>query len=271
MKIIVINGSPSGLKGVTALHVQYLAQQLPEHQFEVIEAARKIRQIERDASCFAAIVEQMSEADAILWAFPVYVMLVPAQLKRFIELLFERARWALAGKVTTCLSTSAHHYDHTTHDYMQGVCSDLGMTCVRGFSAGQQDLLTEQGRRDLLGFAAEFLLHASGETPVDAPVPPVEWRAPEGQSPLPAAVPKRPGRRIVVISDADPADHSLRRMIELFDRSVSIPVDRLELSELRVAGGCLGCMQCADDGRCRYRDEYAAAFDERVRTADVVI
>jgi hypothetical protein len=60
-------------------------------------------------------------------------------------------------------------------------------------------------------------------------------------------------------------------MIEIFDRSSTVPVDRLELRALRMDSGCLGCMRCADDGKCRYRDEYAAAFDERVRTADVIL
>lgn len=272
MNIIVINGSPSGAKGLTAQHVSYLAKQLPEHRFQTIEVARTIRKIERDERRFVTIVEQMIEADAILWAYPVYIMLVSAQMKRFIELLFERVGTsALAGKITTSLSTSAHHYDHTAHDYMWGVCSDLGMTYFRGFSAGLEDMLSEQGQRDLMGFAKEFLRHVSGETPVDVGIPPVEWTPRDADFPLPEVAEKSSKGKVVVISDAGPDDRSLNQMLDVFERSISLQVDRLDLRELRMDGGCIGCMRCSYDSVCWYKDDYSAAFEERVETADVVI
>jgi multimeric flavodoxin WrbA len=272
MKIVVINGSPAGVRGVTAHHVEYLRRQFSDHEFETIEVALRIRHIEREDKAFAAIVRTLAEADAVLWAYPVYVMLVSAQLKRFIELLFERgATEALRGKVTTSLSTSAHHYDHTAHDYMQAVCSDLGMRYLPGFSAGLEDLLTPAGRDDLRAFLRDFLLHVAGETPVEAPVPPVTGCPPAYEPVLPPPSPKTGGKRIVLLTDAGPHDANLQHMIEVFERSTSVPVDRLDLNAIRMDGGCLGCQRCADDGRCHYRDDYAAAFDGRVRTADAMI
>jgi multimeric flavodoxin WrbA len=272
MNIVVINGSPAGNRGVTAQSVNYLQQQFPEHRFEVVEVARRIRRIERDEELMAAIVEQIVQADAILWAFPVYLMLVPAQMKRFIELLFERIEPdALAGKVASAISTSAHHYDHTAHDYLQGISSDLGLAYVRGFSADYRDLLGEEGRHNLRGFGREFLLHAAGEAVVESPVPPVVCTPPAYEPALPPRAPRTVAGRVVVIDDSEPDDHNLRQMIEVFERSVALPVDRIELRSLRMDGGCLGCMRCADGADCVYRDEYAAAFDERVRRADVII
>jgi len=272
MDIIVINGSPSGSRGITSHSIQYLQAQFPQHRFEEIEVARRIHRIERDADLLDAIVEQMAQADAIVWAYPVYVMLVSAQLKRFVELLFERAdRSAFAGKIATSLSTSAHHYDHTAHDYMASISCDLGMEYVRGFSAGSRDLTTEKGRHDLMGFAREFLLYAEGEASPDAPVPPVVPSDVVFDPQMPPSVPEHGERRIVVISDAGPQDANLTRMIEVFERSVSLPVDRLDLAELDLKGGCLGCMACFDSGVCSYKDGYQATFEQLVLPADVVI
>lgn len=277
MNIIVINGSPTGTKGITAQYTAYLERTFPQHNFQVFEVARRIRRIERDEAEFHTIAEHMAAADAIIWCYPVYLMLVPAQLKRFVELLLERTEPSvLAGKVATVISSSAHFYDHTAHDYMRGVSADLGLSFVQGFSAGMEDLLSEEGRHNLLGFAKNFFRHAGGELPVEAAVPPVRWTAPVYDPELPPASPEIPTnhhKRIVVVTDAGsgPEDHNLQRMIDVFERSVSYPVDRLDLQTLRMDGGCLACMGCADTGICGYKDDYAAAFDELVKPADVMI
>jgi len=276
MKIVVINGSPSGNNGTTAQSIAYLRQQLGEHEFEVIEAARRIRRLERDPETFDAALALLDGADAILWAFPVYIMLVPAQLKRFIELLGERGGEAvLRGKVCSAISTSAHHYDHTAHDYLEAVSWDLGMTYVHGFSAESGDLLTEDGRRNLRGFGRDFLRRAAGDALVEAGPAPLRWDAPEFRSELDIeASPERPAPgegRIVVVSDATPGDGNLARMIDVFERSVSEPVDRIELGGLRMKGGCLGCMKCCDGDDCVYQDDYQATFEGRIQGAKVVI
>ncbi len=272
MNIIVINGSPRGLRGTTAQYIEHLAQRLPQHRFQVVEVARGIRRIERDEARFAAIVAQIEQADALIWCCPVYLMLVPAQLKRFIELLFERlGPSALAGKLASTITSSAHFYDHTAHDYLRDISADLGMSYVQGFSGGMNDLQGERGLYDLLCFAKSFLGHASGQLPVDAAPQPIRWSPPAYAPELSQAVAKTGGKRVVVISDARPEDRNLRNMIEQLERSLSHRVDRLELHSLRMDGGCLGCMGCTDSGVCGYKDDYAAAYDELVKPADVVI
>jgi len=134
MKIIVLNGSPHGVKGVTAQYIYYLEKKFPEHTFQTIEIARKINKLEKDVTFFDEIIKEIAEADAIIWAFPVYTMLIPSQLKQFIELLFERnSQCVLKGKIATGISTSANFYDHTAHNYMHGISSDLGLRYVEVF------------------------------------------------------------------------------------------------------------------------------------------
>ncbi len=274
MNIVVINGSPKGKSGVTSQYTQYLERKFPEHNFHTIEVARRIRRLERDRTLFDNIVEQLQQADGVIWSFPVYFMLVPAQLKRFIELLFERVgATAFAGKMATAISTSAHFYDHTAHDYLRDVCMDLGFVFMRGYSAEMMDLLSEKERDHFLGFARAFFLQLSDPIPLsNTSWSPVRWAPADlEQLPLPPAVSKTGDRQIVIVGDVGPDDHNLRRMITLFDLFVSHPVDHLELSELNIRGGCLGCMRCADGDSCVYNDEYATAFQHRVVPADIVI
>ena len=272
MNITVINGSPSGTSGTSHQYIEFLRVQFPEHSFQVLEVARKIRKIERQQRLIDSMVEQVLQADAVIWCYPVYFMLVPAQLKRFVELLLRRDESStLARKPATVISSSAHFYDHTAHDYMRGISADLGMSFVQGYSGGMDDLQSEQGRRDVMGFARAFFRHAGGQVPVDAADAAVARVQSTYRPAQIADVPVTGRGRVVVISDAGPGDTSLQNMIDVLQRSVSHPVDRLDLNELRMDGGCLGCMGCGDDGVCGYKDDYAAAFDQRVASADVVV
>jgi len=273
MKICVINGSPHGERGMSARYTRYLAKKLPQHSFEVLEVAKKIHALQRDGRRMDAVVAAMVEADAVIWCFPVYFMLVSAQLKRFIEMLLEHdgAR-GLRGKPCTAVSTSAHFFDHTAHDYLAGVSSDLGMAYVQGFSAEMKDLLSAQGRRDLQGFARDFFARVEAGLPPYPVVAPVRWEPPAfHEAPLPEAAPGTGQQKVLLITDEGPGDHNLRQMTRLFERVVRLPVERLDLEQLRMDGGCLGCMHCADGDPCRYRDQYAEVFDRLVRPADVVI
>jgi multimeric flavodoxin WrbA len=53
----------------------------------------------------------------VLWAFPLYYLLVASQYKRFIELIFENnSTAAFKGKYAAVLTTSINFYDHTAHN-----------------------------------------------------------------------------------------------------------------------------------------------------------
>ncbi len=272
MNIVVINGSPSGSRGVTAQYINYLQLKLPEHTFETLEVGRKIKVISRNRARGDAIMSKLTSADAIIWAFPVYKMLVPAQLKEFIEFLFaHRDRGRLEGIITTSVSSSAKFYDHTAHAYVHGISEDLGLKYIRGFSAEMRDLLDADKRADFAAFGEQFVWQVANQAPmIDTGYPRVQSSSPLLTEALPPAVPKSGHKRIVVVSDAGPDDHNLRYMIELFDRSVSHPVEVVELHQTKIKGGCLGCMKCGDGDPCVYKDAYAAAF-EREKKADIVI
>ena len=122
MKITVLSGSPKGEISVTLQYAKYIQKKHPGCEFEVFHIGHEIKSIERKPELFARIVEEVADSDGVMWCTPVYLLLVPSQLKRFIELISERgAEDAFKGKYGTTLTTSAHFYDHTAHNYLQAV------------------------------------------------------------------------------------------------------------------------------------------------------
>ncbi|MHA1442936.1 MAG: NAD(P)H-dependent oxidoreductase, partial [Candidatus Heimdallarchaeota archaeon] len=90
MDFIVLNGSPRETKSFTYQYLRYIELNFPQHNFKVHHISRKIKKIENDPEYFNEILLDVKKADGVIWMYPVYIQLVPAQLKRFIELVFEQ-------------------------------------------------------------------------------------------------------------------------------------------------------------------------------------
>ncbi len=273
MNILVLNGSPHGNKGVTAQYIKYLEIKFPEHAFKSIEAGGKINKFENNITYFNQVVEDIKIAKAIIWVFPVYTMLVPSQLKLFIEILFERCdKNIFEDKIATAISSSANFYDHTAHSYIEGISSDLGLRYVRGYSAEMREILTQDGRENFLGFANDFLWRVDMDDNLEDIVIPkiINESADLAEITLPTKAQKTDDKMIVIVSDASPDDYNLLKMLELFDRMVSYEVEYIKLNDIEIKGGCIGCLKCGDGSSCFYKDEYTDAF-EKVKNADIVI
>src|SRR5574341_1393490 len=90
MNILVLNGSPKGELSVTLQYVAYLQKKFATYNFKIEHIAQRIKRLERSEAAFDAILADVRAADLVLWATPVYYLLVPGQVKRFIELVNER-------------------------------------------------------------------------------------------------------------------------------------------------------------------------------------
>ena len=100
MHILVLNGSPRGEKSVTLQYVVYLQNKFPEHTFHIVHVAQRIKRLERDVAAFDAILAGVEGADLVLWATPVFYMLVPGQVKR-------SSSWWTSATRLGCLPTSS--------------------------------------------------------------------------------------------------------------------------------------------------------------------
>lgn len=270
MQICVISGSPKGEKSVTLQYIRFLEQAFPEHTFSVVHVGRDIRTIEQQEEVWNGLLATVKECDGVLWATPVYVMLVPAQLKRFIELVGTRnARETFFGKYTAALTTSIHFFDHTAHAYLHGICDDLGMRYIGFCSAHMQDLQKEAFQEQLILFFSDFLEAIAEQRPVQRVYPPLP--APSSSyTPKTSPVAVDTQKRVVILHDAEPGS-SLEAMVGGLAACYGGSVQVAHIRDAMMKGGCLGCCRCAFDNTCVYDDGFLAFWGKYVVPADILV
>jgi multimeric flavodoxin WrbA len=274
MKIAVLNGSPKGDLSVTMQYVHYIQKKLPQHELEIHHISQRIKKIEKDEETFQEIVDAIAAADGVLWATPVYYLLVPAQYKRFIELIWERGvQKVLAGKYAAALTTSIRFYDHTAHNYLHAVSDDLEMRFVDSYSAYMADLMDEVERGKLISFAAEFLAAMEQGAPTARAYHPLDGQAFAYQPGAPQGQVDLGGKKILLVTDLGPGQENLAGMIERFRRAFEPEVPMVNLHELDIKGGCQGCLSCGYDNQCAYqdKDEFVHFYEHQVKTADLLV
>lgn len=274
MKIVVLNGSPKGDISVTMQYIHFLQQKFPQHELKILNISQRLQVIEKDEKVFREIIDEVRLADGVLWAFPLYFLLVHANYKRFIELIFERGVGdAFRGKCTAALSTSIHFYDHTAHNYIHAICDDLDMKYTEAFPADMYDLLEEEKRKGLILFAEHFFVAIENKVQAARnfqPLPRSRFTY------VPGDVESRVdtgGKKIVVLTDSADGRTNLGKMIARFSGSFSGEVEVINLNDVDIKGGCLGCIQCGYDNSCVYgdKDGYMELFNTKVRPADVLV
>lgn len=267
MKILVLNGSPSGENSITLQTVRYLQKLCPHCSFEILHVGQRIRAMEKN---FAPCTEALERAELILFCYPVYTFLAPAQLHRFIELIKER-NVCLKGKWATQLTTSKHFYDTTAHRFIQDNCADLGMRYIRGLSADMEDLLKEDGRREARAFLRRvfWCIKEGVAEPVLCTRTAEAW---SGKRPtVPVFAPKGPKTVTLVTDLSRDDDGQLRAMIDAFCAETDCRVRLFDLAERRIDGGCLGCFHCASNGSCIYKDGFDRFLREEVQGGDATV
>ena len=265
MKILVINGSPKGNNSITLQTVLYLEKLNPQHTFEILNAGAKIKSLEKD---FAPAIEAISQADVLLFSYPVYTFIAPCQLHRFIELMKEHGV-NVAGKSATQITTSKHFYDVTAHQYIQDNCQEMGMNFVRGLSADMEDLTTKKGQKQAVDFWNHFCWCVEKEYFEPVHVMPVALSYYQATVPEKAADAK--DGDVVIITDCTPENESLSAMIARFQAVLPKKTRIVNISEYPFKGRCLGCFNCAVDGTCIYKDGFDTFLRENIQKADAMI
>lgn len=274
MRIIVLNGSPKGDLSVTLQYVHFIQKKFPQHELKIFNVAQQIRGMEREDKTFREVTEEIRSSDGVLWAFPLYYLLVSSQYKRFIELIWERETAdVFKNKYTAVLSTSIHFFDHTAHNYMNAICDDLDMKYLGSFSAAMYDLMSRKGRERWTLFASEFFEGIQAHVPTAKKFSPILDRAFDY---VPGSVGQKVsirGKRVLILTDLKDPHANLGKMIERFRNSFVEEVNVTNLHHLDIKGGCLGCLQCGYDYQCSYgdQDEYVQFYKDRVKAADILI
>ncbi|MBR3840884.1 MAG: NAD(P)H-dependent oxidoreductase [Erysipelotrichales bacterium] len=264
MNICVINGSPKGNYSITLQTILYLEKLFPNHHFEVLHVGQQIRAFEKD---FSKAEEVIKNSDLLLFSYPVYTFIAPSQLHRFIKLLKD-AKLDLNNKFATQITTSKHFYDVTAHRYVEDNCYDMGIKYIKGLSADMDDLLTAKGQQDAKKFMEYVEWCMNNDYHEIAPIT-YEKTVPVLADTCEDSV-KRDGD-VVIITDATEDDISLNKMIERFQKRLPIKSRIVNLNDVRMDGGCLGCFNCAVDGKCIYKDAFDDYLRNQIQTADSII
>jgi len=277
MKIAVLNGSPKGDVSVTRQYVLYLEKAFPQHQFVVLHVAQQSRKLARDAAELDGVIEEVRAADGVIWAFPLYILLVCSQYKRFIELIAERGEQsAFQGKHAVTLSTSINYFDHNAHVYMRSVCEDLGMRFVGSYSAAMHDLPRPQERERLRLFAVDFFTAIQR----GMEFPRVSAALPGAPLPYASVSPIHPadarGRKVVILTDAQPGQESLQAMVARLEAAwggSAAGVQTVNLHDVDIKGGCQGCLKCGAAYACMYtgKDGFIDFFKSVLVPADIIV
>ncbi|MBQ4563694.1 MAG: NAD(P)H-dependent oxidoreductase [Lachnospiraceae bacterium] len=265
MNVLVLNGSPKGNYSITLQTVHYLEHLNPEHEFTILNVGQRIKSLEKD---FSPAMKALENADLLLFSYPVYTFIAPCQLHRFIELMKEHGT-PVSGKFASQITTSKHFYDVTAHRYVQDNCQDMGLKFIRGLSADMDDLLTETGRREAENYwthliwcmEQDFFEPCYHKTSGYVPVP----------ATLPAASPGEKTGDVVIVTDCAPENTQLSGMIARFQTVLPYHTRVVNLLEYPFKGGCLGCFNCAVDGKCIYKDGFDSYLREEIQTAQAII
>ena len=237
MKIAVLSGSPKAELSITLQYPRFIAKKLPQFEINVLHVSHDIQKLERDEKAFHKVIDEVRAADGVLWAFPLYVFLVPSQYKRFIELIWERgAQDAFKGKYTASLSTSIHFFDHTAQNYIHAICDDLEMKFVESYSADMNDLFVAKQRENLLLFGRNFLDAIESKLPTSKAFLKLthsKFRYEPGKT---KGKVDTQGRRIAVLTDIQDNQSNLTKMVRQFKESFVQDIEVYNLYDINIYG-----------------------------------
>lgn len=276
MKIVVLSGSPKTDElSVTMQYVRYIQKRFPSHKYTVIPVARNIKNIENSNELLKEIVAEIGSSDLILWAFPVYIFLVPSQYKRFIEVIFERGLMnAFKDKRAASISTSIHFYDNIAQDYIHSICDDLSMKYIGYFTADMYDLLKPRERERLRVFAESTFDAVINKIPTTRyynQISHMDFGYKKG------AIGTRVDcgdKKIIVLMDGYHENGSnVTSMVDRFKNSIVGQVEIVDIRDLNMQDGCSGCLRCTLDNRCMYEkaDDFSVFYNTRLRQADIIV
>ncbi|MFX1567380.1 MAG: flavodoxin family protein [Promethearchaeota archaeon] len=276
MRITVLNGSPKGIESTTMQYILYIQKKFPQHELKILNIGQQIKKLEKNEEKFREFIEDVKNSEGIIWATPLYVMLVPYQYKRFIELIWERnVEGIFKDKYAAVLTTSIHFYDHTAVNYMNAICDDLEMRFVGFFSPDMFDLMIPDKRRQLVLFAENFFHTIEKRLPTSRKNPSIKPQQFEYLPNLDIKDEEKievEDKKILILSDSTDGNTNLGKMIERFKNCFRDNIKIINIYDIDIKGGCLGCIQCGYDNNCVYKDkDEFTEFWKSIPEYDIII
>ncbi|WP_238904172.1 NAD(P)H-dependent oxidoreductase [Clostridium sp. YIM B02506] len=273
MKIIVLNGSPKGDISVTMQYIKYIQKKFPKHELNIINIAQQINKLEKDLNFFGEVIDEINLSDGVIWAFPLYYHLVASQYKRFIELIFERkVTNSFKGKYACALATSIHFQDHTAINYINAICDDLGMNFVDYLSLHMDDLEKESSRKLILAFYENYFNAINNKITTTKNYSKLSYNPIVYKSEATFNKIDTSNKKLTLITDSL-ENSNLSNMINTFSSFFIDDIEIINLQEIDIKGGCLGCIKCGYNYECVYtgKDEFIDFYNNKIRNSDIII
>jgi len=264
MKILILNGSPKGEFSTTYHTLKYIEKRYPSHEYSCIPVGQTIGVLKKNIK---SVIHAIEQAELIVFSYPVYTFLAPSQLHELIAEL-KKCNVSFEGKFATQITTSKHFYDMTAHRYIEENAKDLKFKFIKGLSADMDDLTTEKGQKQACDFF-EYVMWCMKENIYESCIDTVSKKSLHLAS-IPEVVKKR-GKDIVIITDSTKNDIYLNSMIERFQTLLPFSSRIVNLHNIRMDGGCLGCFQCAFSGKCIYHDHFDEILRNTIQNGDAMI
>jgi len=272
MKIIILNGSPKGKHSITLQYTRYIKKMFPQNDFRIFHISESIKRIKKDDDFFKEIIDEIELSDGIIWSFGLWILAVPAQQMRFIELISERgATDAFKNKYTAVISTSIHFYDHTAHKYLRAVCEDMNMKYIDGISFDILDLMKKEKREHLDIFAENFFTSINNKSSSSRSFKPLIFSDFIYKPTAPKSEIDTRNQEVLILTDNYEENTNINRMVNRFKQAFADDIEVISLGDIEIKGACLGCMRCGYDNKCVYKDGFTDFYNNRVRTADIIV
>lgn len=281
-RIVIVNGSPKGDYSLTLQHARYLVSREPGIAPTILNAGEALSEMAYDQAWLDGAIAAIESCDAVIWATPVYTMLVPWQLIRFFDLIQKAGKSPIfTGKYATCVMSCFHYYDHLAEEWLRGTCEDLGMPFIEGLSVDNEDMLKPEIRASMRFFMAEFHRACTSRAPVARKTAPITDPRPPRFSPAGMAstpstpntgvAQKNPDLRTVLLTDERGKDGNLSRMIDAFLAAYPNRVEVVDINDFPYEGACQGCLRCELVGDCDRKDGFQQFYQDLVNSCDVLV
>lgn len=113
-----------------------------------------------------------------------------------------------------------------------------------------RDLFEPEKQRAVRLFAEQIFEAIETNAPTMKRSAPISWN-PIEYTPTPLAADLDPGaQKVLIITDAANGQSNAWKLVEQFRSAFTKPVEVVNLRELDMKGGCLGCLRCGYDNVC---------------------
>jgi multimeric flavodoxin WrbA len=186
MNILIINGSPQGLKGNTGILINACVEALKQEGADAevvnlgdiaLEPCTGCMTCSRTGTCpidddVAGIQKKMLAADGFVYASPNYMMNVSGHMKMFMDRCFTHVHCqTMVGKYGAALVSSAGPIFDTIEEYMLSILGFLGCWKVGSAGAAVMQLEDDDERENICAevkeLARKLVSAIQGGQPID--------------------------------------------------------------------------------------------------------